>query len=523
MEITLYDDLARACELHPDRIACIGLEVTRGSRSTLTYRELKDKADSFAAGLQKLGVNRGDVVSVQLPNVVEFAIALYGIFKLGAVFNGVTSIYREREVEFILKRTESSVYIIPREFRGFDFEAMAQSIKSRVSTLRHIVTIDRDQSNDPSESIPFESLFGDELTNISVASTDLAQLAFTSGTTGEPKGVMHTHETLRKTVVHYVEHVELPLECVNLVVSPVGHQTGFLWGVILSIHLGGTAVYLDLWSPAAAWDAILRERVTMMVGVSSFLKDLALSCEERGSSDNSLAMVSIPGGPIPRWLVNSAASSLNCRVVPAWGMTEYGIAIAVGSSDPERAYQTDGSAVTGAEVRVVDPDGQVAQSGDEGDLQIRGEGLFVGYYKRSDLTEENFVDGWFKTGDRAKSSEDGYITLTGRTKDIIVRGGENIPVQDLENVLSAWSLVKDVSIVGMPDERLGERACAFVVPVPNKAPTLEEMREYLDSQKVTKQFWPERLECVNELPVTASGKIQKYVLRENIRKIISSS
>jgi cyclohexanecarboxylate-CoA ligase len=519
---TLYDDLVRAAELYPQRIACIGLETTIGKRTTLTYSELKDKADSFAAGLRSLGVNHGDIVSVQLPNVIEFAIALYGIFKLGAIFNGITSIYREREVEFILNRTESRVYIIPRKFREFDYLAMALSIKARVSTLTHIITVGKERNDDSLESTPFESLFQNDVIEKSADVFDLAQLAFTSGTTGEPKGVMHTHATIRQTVVRYSEHVKPPTTCVNLVVSPVGHQTGFLWGVIWSTYLGGTAVYLDLWTPAAAWQAILSENVTMMIGVSSFLKDLVLSSEEHGSEANSLAMVSIPGAPIPRWIVKKGASTLNCRVVPAWGMTEYGIALAVGVTDPDQAYQTDGRAVSGSEVRVVRADASLAESEEEGDLQIRGEGLFVGYYKRPDLIAENFTDGWFKTGDRARRSEDGYFTLTGRTKDIIMRGGENIPVQDLENVLSEWSLIKDVSIVGMPDERLGERACAFVVPASKEIPTLEKMQEYLNSQRVTKQFWPERLECLDVLPTTASGKIQKYVLRETLRKIVST-
>lgn len=514
---TLYDDLVRAVQLYPDRVAVVGVRQDTAEPTSMTYRELKDAVDRFSGGLEQLGVQKGDVVSVQLPNLIEFPVVVYAVFKLGAVFNGITSIFRQREVDFILRRTESKVYIIPSTFRGFDHLAMARELKVRIPSLQTIVTVDEITEDTPGV-VTMKELSRDSCPVSDVQPEGLAQIAFTSGTTGEPKGVMQTHRILRSTVVRFVEHVNPPTTFVNLIVSPVGHQTGFLWGTVLSVYLGGTAVYLDVWNSARAWATIRREGVTAMVAAAPFLRDLVETVKESGVEDHTLSMICIPGAPIPRSLVPQAVKCLGCRIVPAWGMTEYGIGIGVGASDPEEAYGSDGRALPGAALRVVDTEGSELPAGEEGDLQLRGEGLFTGYYKRPDLTADNFSGEWFKTGDRAVMNEAGFIKLTGRSKDIVVRGGENVPVQDIENVLFQWPMIQDVAIVAMPDLRLGERACAYVVPNPQQQPTLEKMQQYLSGQQLTKQFWPERLECVDEFPRTASGKVQKYALREDIRQ-----
>ncbi len=522
-EMTIYDDFLNAVDTWPHHLAAVAIETESGRRRSLTYAELAKRVDQVAQGLKDLGVNRGDVVSVQLPNVLEFPVALYAIYKLGAVFNGLTSIFRDREVEFILRKTESKVFVAPALFRRYDYLQMAQRLLPGLPHLQHIVAVGLEATGSfQSNVIAFDQL-GSDGAGIDPRGEplDLAQLAFTSGTTGEPKGVMHNHRTLRRTALRFIKHVAPPDPFVDLVVSPVGHQTGFLWGTILSTMMRGTAVYLDIWNPVAGWEAIRNERVTTMVASAPFLRDLVETVPPGDAIRSSLEMIAIPGAPIPRSLVPQARSKLSCRIVPAWGMTEYGIALAVGSRDPELAYETDGSVLPGAEVRVVSPTDEPVLPNVEGDLQIRGEGLFLGYFKRPN--DEYCTDGWFRTGDRAMMTDQGFFKIAGRSKDIIIRGGENIPVQDIENVLFQWDAVKEVALVAMPDERLGERACAFIVPRPGSHPTLEAMQDYLRRHRVTPQYWPERVELVDQLPRTASGKVQKFRLRQDIQKRLAAN
>lgn len=521
-EMTIYDDFLSVVENRPHQVAAVAIETETGRRRSLTYAEMSKRVDQLAQGFKNLGVKRGDVVSVQLPNVLEFPIVLYAIYKLGAVFNGLTSIFRDREVEFILRKTDSKVFVTPALFRRYDHLAMAHRLAPELPNLQHIVVVGL-ESTSPLQSnvIAFDQLgsVGAELDHKGEP-LDLAQLAFTSGTTGEPKGVMHNHVTLRRTALRFIEHVAPPDPFVDLVVSPVGHQTGFLWGTVLSTMMKGTAVYLDVWNPVAGWQAIRNERVTAMVAAAPFLRDLVETLPPGEAARSPLEMIAIPGAPIPRSLVSQARRKLSCRIVPAWGMTEYGIALAVGSRDPELAYETDGSVLPGAQARVVSLEDEPVLNA-EGDLQIRGEGLFLGYFKCSN--DEYFTDGWFRTGDRAVMTDQGFVKITGRSKDIIIRGGENVPVQDIENVLFQWEAVSDVALVAMPDQRLGERACAYIVPRPGSHPTMEDMQDYLRSHKVTPQYWPERVELVDQLPRTASGKVQKFILRQDIRQRLASN
>lgn len=521
--MTIYDDFISAVENQPSRLATVAIETETGRRRSLTYSEMSKRVDQFAWGLKDLGVQHGDVVSVQLPNVLEFPIVLYAIYKLGAVFNGLTSIFRDREVEFILRKTDSKVFVTPLRFRRYDHLAMAQRLTPELPNLQHIVVVGLEPGQSlQSNVIAFDQMGSAGGGHVDYQSNplDLAQLAFTSGTTGEPKGVMHNHETLRRTGLRFIEHVVQPDPFIDLVVSPVGHQTGFLWGTVLATMMQGTAVYLDVWNPVAGWEAIHNERVTTMVAAAPFLRDLVETLPHGEATRSPLEMIAIPGAPIPRSLVPQAHGKLSCRIVPAWGMTEYGIALAVGAHDSELAYETDGSVLPGAQARVVSLEDEPVLPNVEGDLQIRGEGLFLGYFKRSN--DEYFTEGWFRTGDRAVKTSEGFVKITGRSKDIIIRGGENVPVQDIENVLLQWEAARDVALVAMPDERLGERACAYIVPRPGSHPTLEDMRDYLEGHKVTPQYWPERVELVDQLPRTSSGKVQKFMLRQDIRQRLAS-
>jgi cyclohexanecarboxylate-CoA ligase len=296
--------------------------------------------------------------------------------------------------------------------------------------------------------------------------------------------------------------------------STVGHQTGYLFGHCLNVVLGATTVWMDVWNVEEAARLIEVERVTFTMGATPFLRDLTYADTSRDL--RSLRLFIAAGAPVPRALVRDAQARLGCAVSAGWGMTENGLVTCNGLRDPEeKIFGSDGLILPGMEVQVVDDAGAPVPFGTEGDLLSRGAAQFVGYYRRPQFTADAHTDdGWFRTGDRATLDRDGYVTITGRAKDIIIRGGENIPVVEVENLLYTHPKIAGVAIVGMPDPRLGERACAVVIPREGQTLTLVEIVRFLEQHELARQKLPERLELVSEFPTTPSGKIQKYKLRD---------
>ena len=521
----LHDYLWQYAEERPEHTAVVGPARGGAGQVRLCYKALRGEVEELARALVALELGPGDIVSVQLPNWYEFLVATLAVSRIGAVLNGVTPVYRQHELRFILGRTASKVFIIPSRFRDFDYVEMISELRSDLPALRHIVVVDE---RAPREMLSFDQLLGlgrdGALSKVSPgpgSANDLVQVAFTSGTTGEPKGVMHTHNTLLATVRAVIDHIGIRPEQVNLVISPVGHQTGFLWGLLVTLMTGGTCIFQDRWDPAVAVEMISREGVTTIAGATPFLRDLTYAPNLAPEKVKTLHTFITAGAPIPSVVAQDAVTRLGCKVHSAWGMTEYGIGTAVGEGDPEeKAATSDGRPVPGAEIRVVDEQGRPAAPSQEGDLQIRGPGLFAGYYKRPDLTENSFSpDGFLRTGDRAREDREGFIRLMGRTKDIIIRGGEKISVAEIEEMLYAHPKIKDVAIVAMPHERLGEQACAFVVLKGEVGGlNLGELTDFLLRKQIAKQKLPERLQVIPELPRTVTGKVQKFKLREEIAR-----
>jgi cyclohexanecarboxylate-CoA ligase len=516
----LGEYLVDAAATWPDAVAAMTIEPETGDvKDQVTYAEMLDLTRRAAAGLAQLGVRRGDVVAVMTPNRLEFGVLVFAIASLGAVYTGIPVTYGRREATFMVRRSGAKVLVAPASFRGRDLLEFARELRADVPQALQVVVLD---GTVPSES--GWSAFAD-LTAVEphqpaqVPAFSLVQLGFTSGTTSEPKAVMNTHQTLDAVVRNWRAHIGdtiLRPGLVNLVVSPVGHSTGFFWGALLTALVGGTAAYLEHWSPEAGAAAIARHGVNLMVGSPTFLLDLLRTEPVRQGRVRSLEMIAVAGAPVPRRLVGPAREQLGCFICPAWGMTEYGIGVSGAPHLPrERVEASDGVAVPGCQVRVVDDDtGTDVPPGTEGDLQITGPGLFAGYYARPDFTREAFVDGWLRTGDRATADADGWVTLMGRTKDIIIRGGENIPVMAVENLLYGHPAVDEVAVIGFPDPRLGERACAVVALQPGGALDMDEMRRFLLEAGLSKRFLPERLIFIDSMPKTASGKIRKIELRE---------
>jgi cyclohexanecarboxylate-CoA ligase len=302
--------------------------------------------------------------------------------------------------------------------------------------------------------------------------------------------------------------------------STLAHQTGYLYGYCLSMLLGATVVWMDVWQAEAAARLVAAEGVTFTMGATPFLRDLTYL--SGASAMRSLRLFISAGAPIPRPLVKDARAQLGCAISAGWGMTENGLVTCNGLADPEdKVFGTDGLPLPGMELRVVDADGRDLPRGSEGELLVRGPAQFVGYFERPAFTAEAHTpDGWFRTGDRATLDDGGYVAITGRSKDLIIRGGENIPVAEVENLLYAHPKIADVAIVAMPDPRLVERACAVVIPRAGQSITLGEISAFLEEHQLARYKFPERLEIVDEFPMTPSGKVQKYRLRQLVNERI---
>jgi cyclohexanecarboxylate-CoA ligase len=519
-ERLLVDYLDEAAGKYPDRVAIIDFEYGTNRLLELTFSELRDRADRIAWSLIGLGIERGDVVSVQLPNWWHFVAVHLACLRVGAITNPLMPIFRERELSFMLGLAESKVVIVPKMFRDFDHEAMIERIRPSLPALRHIVVAGG------SDGRSFERLLLETKVPVEAAAVfkprrptpdDVVQLLYTSGTTGEPKGVMHTSRTLLTTMLPSIDHLQLREGEPILSATPLAHQLGFILAVIVPIVLASPVVMQDVWNAKTALHRIREHGVTFGMGATPFLADLIETASKERDAATLRTFLSA-GAPIPRLLVKRAREEINVKILSAYGMTENLLVSAARPDDREqKVTETDGAPTLGLELRVVNTTGKRLEAGEGGRLQTRGTSTFVGYLKRPELYNVD-KDGWFDTGDLARIDADGYVTITGRWKDVIIRGGENIPVVEIENVLYRHPAIRQVAIVAMPDERLGERACAFAVLREAASLKFDEMQEFLLTSGVARSYWPERLELVEALPMTATGKVQKFVLRDRARE-----
>lgn len=517
---TIGDQLDDAADRSPDKTAFID------SRRSVTFTQLRDEVDRMAWGLKSLGVERGDVVSFQLPNWIEFVVVHLAANRIGAVSNPLIPIYRKREIGFMVGLAKAKVVVVPHTFNGFDHLAMVRDLKQDWDPTPTTVVLGVEGELRDGE-LSYEDFMAtahedghsaEELRALRPDPNEVEALMFTSGTTGEPKGVMHTSNTLVAANQPIQERMGLTAESVVHMASTMAHLTGFLYGARLPIHYGLTCVLQDVWNADRFVELVAEHGISYTSGATPYLVDLLGHLPEDTSGLDSLTRFCCMGAPIPRAVARNAMEALpQMAVLGGWGQTEDALVTIGIPGDPvERITSTDGYPWPGMEIRTVDFAGQPVAAGEEGRLQVRGPFLFVGYAHRLDLTREQFEEGWFDTGDLATIDADGYLSIAGRTKDIIVRGGENIPVSYVENVLYENPDFQQVALVARPDPRLQERAAAYIVLKPDAVTDwdLEKVQAYLQDKGVAKQYWPEFVECLDQLPSTPSGKIQKFHLRE---------
>ncbi len=515
----ILDDLDRHARERPHEPAVIELGA-EGDVRQLDWAGLAADVARAAAVLLSLGVAPGEAVAYQLPNRIEFVTLSLAALRVGAVCEPLMPIFRERELRFMLDQSAARVLVVPARFRGHDHLQMALGLRAERPQLRHVVVLGG--SGDGAAALCYEQA-------IAAAQPDLAalaarrpgpertaQLLFTSGTSGEPKGVLHRHDVLMRAAAAHIRHFGLSGSDVVYVPSPLGHQTGFLYGMWIAVALGAPQVLQEVWSADTGFDAIRRFGVTFVQAATPFLADLTRVARERDTAPATLRTFVATGAAIPRELAREARATLEAEVGGAWGTTESCLGTAfVPGEEPERAWSTDGRPLDNVSVRIVDDHDRPLPPGSEGHFQVLTDCLFEGYLERPAATAEALTaDGFYRTGDLARLDADGYVRITGRVKDVINRGGEKVPVAEIEQLLYAHPAVREVAIVAMPDDRLGERACAFVVPADGAELEFDAMQAYLRASDVSKTYWPERLELVDALPRTSSGKIQKYVLRK---------
>jgi acyl-CoA synthetase (AMP-forming)/AMP-acid ligase II len=517
--VTLADCAARIAQHAPERIA-----VVEGER-TLTFRQIQDEARQLAAALRGAGLQPGDVVSFQLPNWAETMVINLAACLAGLVVNPIVPIYRDAEVRYILKDARSRVFFVPRSFRGFDHAEMAQRLRPSLPTLRQVVVV-RGQSGGCDTYVDLlERGRSSEPPGSRTDPNAVKLLLYTSGTTGSAKGVLHSHNTIMSEIGAVIGFWGINDHDVVLMPSPVTHITGYLYALEIAFAAGVKVVFMERWNAADAVELVARHGVTFSVGATPFLKELVAEIEERQAALPSLRLFMSGGAPVPPELITRANQVLpGCLTFRVYGSSE-APTVTLGIRNRAQAYlgaTTDGRIVN-HDVRLIDPNsGAPIDGADDGEICSRGPELMLGYTDWKQ-TQASFDDeGYFHTGDLGHLVNGDYLCVTGRKKDLIIRGGENISPKEIEDVLHTHAAIKEAAVVAMPHERLGEGVCAFVVPHPGHSVDVASVAAWLEQAGLARQKFPERVELVADLPRTASGKVQKNVLRERIAARMNS-
>jgi cyclohexanecarboxylate-CoA ligase len=509
----MIDDARSLWELIERRVdatsdALLGIDE---DKRTMTFGEYRDAAERAAAGLAKLGVSEGTAVSWALPTWLESLVLVGALSRLGAVQNPILPIYRHREVGFVTKQTDAKVLIVPSTWKGFDYEGMAREIAADQPGLEVLVVDRKLPDGDPASLPPAAT------PPSSPADAPVRWAFYTSGTTADPKGAQHTDLTIMASAYGMTKALALESSDVSALVFPFTHIGGIGW-LFSSMMVGFKTIIIESFDPATTIPVLQREGVTL-AGAGTPFHMAYLAAQRENPGERLFPNVrAFPGGGAakPVQLHYDVKSELGgVGVVSGYGLTECPILAMSTVDDPDvKLAETEGQNTPGVEVKVVTLDGAVAKPGEEGEIRVKGPMLFRGYIDSSLDAEAFDDDGWFRTGDLGFEDAEGYIAITGRLKDVIIRKGETISAKEVEDLLFTHPGIGDVAVIGLPDESSGERACAIVVPAdPEAPPNLEDIFEFLTNAGLMTQKIPEQLEIVGVLPRNATGKVLKHELR----------
>jgi acyl-CoA synthetase (AMP-forming)/AMP-acid ligase II len=494
----------------------------------LSFAEYRDAALSCAAGLAALGVGRDSAVSWMLPTWTESLVLVAGLSRLGARQNPILPIYRGREVGFIVQQSRARWLVVPRVFRGFDYASMAAEVAREASALEVVVVDpesgDKLPAGDPSALPPLltEPATPDRAPDTAAVSAPLRWLFYTSGTTADPKGALHTDASLIAAAAGLAEVVALAPDDRVALVFPLTHIGGVGW-VLAGLLSGCAQLVVPVFDPATSIPFLAENGVTQATAGTAFHQAYLEAQRARPDAPLFPNVRSFPGGgaPKPPQLHHDVRRELGgVGIVSGYGMTECPIVSMNRVSDPdEKLAHTEGRAnPLDMQIRVVKPDGTLASAGEEGEIRARGPQLFRGYLDASLDEAALDDDGFFRTGDLGAVDVDGFVVITGRLKDVIIRKGENISAKEVEDLLHGHPAVAEAAAVGLPDPKTGERCCAVVVCREGQTFGFDEMVEFLAERDVMRQKIPEQLEIIDELPRNPTGKVLKNELRERFSR-----
>jgi cyclohexanecarboxylate-CoA ligase len=522
-DTTILDDLRATAARMPDKPAIIAARSFARDVTTIRYAELCGHVDRFAAGLVELGVGREDIVAVQLPNWWQYSALALACARIGAVIAPIPVDYRRREVEFVLSRTEAGVYIGAAAWLGFSHQTMVRELAPALPALRHRLHLGAGGSLEGPE-LDFDAFFAQdhlrrhppaELDRRAPGADDVFLVMYTSGTTGEPKGVVHSYNTLYAITRAMIESAALGAD--DVITSPGGMTglAGFLYNCLVPLQSGATAAYADLGDPDIGLQLLAQHAVSFLYAIPTYVLGLVEAQRRRPVRLPGLRLVVTGSAAVPPHLIGAVRDALGVRVLSLWGMTENGgVTFTFPDDPPDWPTQSDGRPIEWMEI-------QITERADDGTgrLKVRGANQCLGYFKRPDMYAAAVDDdGWFDAGDLVRPDGRGGIRIVGRLKDVIVRNGHKVPVVEVESALHAHPRVSAVALVADPDPALGERVCAVLV-ARDPAPTLSELRDHLRALGISAQYWPDHVHLVADMPLTATGKIQKYVLQQQLRDL----
>lgn len=515
-DASLADYWQQTARAMPDKIA-----VVDNHGASHTYSALDHAASCLANWMLAKGIESGDRIALQLPGWCEFTVIYLACLKIGAVSVPLLPSWREAELVWVLNKCQAKMFFAPTLFKQTRPVDLILPLQNQLPQLQQIVGVDK--LAPATSSLSLSQIIADNTpltTAITTHGDELAAVLFTSGTEGLPKGVMLTHNNILASERAYCARLNLTWQDVFMMPAPLGHATGFLHGVTAPFLIGARSVLLDIFTPDACLALLEQQRCTCMLGATPFVYDLLNVLEKQPADLSALRFFLCGGTTIPKKVAREC-QQLGIKLLSVYGSTESSPHAVVNLDDPlSRFMHTDGYAAAGVEIKVVDDARKTLPPGCEGEEASRGPNVFMGYFDEPELTARALdEEGWYYSGDLCRMDEAGYIKITGRKKDIIVRGGENISSREVEDILLQHPKIHDACVVAMPDERLGERSCAYVVlKAPHHSLSLEEVVAFFSRKRVAKYKYPEHIVVIEKLPRTASGKIQKFLLRKDIMR-----
>jgi non-ribosomal peptide synthetase component E (peptide arylation enzyme) len=506
---TFFEFIEERAAAHPDR------EALADARRRISYGGLKDEILRCAEMYRRTGVKRGDVVTIQLPNCIEFAVAFFALELIGAIANKVNPDFRTRELDYILKFSGSSAYVFPREFRGFDFLPMAGALRESVPGLIHLIAVgeavESVHSFDDLQSRP--PLSAEH--RIRMDPDEICRMAFTSGTTGDPKCVLHSFNTTIYAPWILNHDMAVTERDVLLIYLPVGLNWGYIT-VMQTLMAGARAVLMERFSARGALETIERERVTYIPTAPAAIVSILAEPSLDQFDLSSLRVVITGGTSAAIETIRAYQARAKGHLIELYGMLETGFHTYTRfTDDPTKVNGTIGSLVDGMELRIIDNVGNDVPYGEIGEVAARGPSVHRGYHDNPAANAASFTeDGWFRTGDLGRFADDrGNVQLSGRSKEIINRGGKKFFPREVEEILYTHPDVLHAAMVGLPDARLGERNCLCVIPKSGHELSLDEAVAFLKGQ-IADYKLPETIERFDEFPMTGTGKLRRHVLRD---------